>query len=170
MTFEFEKNGSKKGRGKNGYDNDSKKCYIGGKVTKADKDEKYEFAVEYVNGDFRQYSLSELAAKYNLTISSWDEKNEGKKTGEYYVLKNSANGSADYTDKDVYEKGSLVDTLNDAIDADNDLGAKVKGIYVVNTSGAAQDKKKSKNGDDMYIVSTKRNSSKPDVTAIYSED
>ena len=175
LSFEFEKSGSKKGRGKNDYDNDSKKCYIGGKVAKADSDEKYEIVLTYESGDIRQFSVSDLAAAYGLEIESWDEDNKGDKTGEYYALKGSAAADTDMGDKDNYEKGSLVDTLNANIEsdkADDEYKAlgDVEAAYVVNTSGSAQDKKKSKNGDDMYIVSTKRNISKPDVTAIYSED
>ena len=71
------------------------------------------------------------------------------------------------------DTGAFVKVENSVADkADDEYKAlgDVEAAYVVNTSGSAQDKKKSKNGDDMYIVSTKRNISKPDVTAIYSED
>ena len=180
LTFEFEKNGSRKGQGKNGYDNDSKKCYIGGKVTKADSDEKYEIVLVYEGDWVEQYSLSELTDKFDekLKFADWNEENKNDKTGEYLALEAGENQDvedffnedgeciADFTDSDVYKAFSLKDTLNNGVEKGS--GSYIEAIYVVNTSGVVQDNKKCKNGDDYYIVSSKR--SVGDVYSVYSED
>ena len=163
-TFEFEKSGSKKGRGKEGYDSDSKKCYIGGKVCKADSDEKFEFVVTYKDGWMEQYTLTELMDKFDLVFMDWEEDEDNY--GE--VLDIALEGDEkDYTGLD-YTSSSVNKNTFSLLKKLQETYGDIEAVYVVNTSGAVQDNKKCKNGDDYYIVTSKR--SQGDVYCVYSED
>lgn len=142
LTFEFEKSGSKKGRGKSGVVD--KKFYIAGKLTKAGQEQKYEMAVTFTDGTSVIYKgwdlLQELALLdsdriVNDDLIYFDEKNDS----------------------------SFKSILQDKIG--NELSKTVSDYYLVNTAGSIiKSKSKCKTGDDIIFAVTNHK-----ITKIYEE-
>lgn len=145
LSFYFEKSGSKKGRGIIGKDDS--KYYLGGKLFKADRDEKYEFIVEYNDGRFvKKLNGADLMNAAQLLGT---ESSNGK-TVEYL--------GANQT---------LIGKLNAAIVAEDPSSTlRVTKVYTINTAGSVVSKKsKCKTGDDMIF-----NVEKDTIVRIYEEN
>ena len=102
LTFKFESSSTLKGQGINGVDD--KKLYVGGKLIKADKDDKY-IIVEYKNGEYDKLTVTDL--KDNVRES------DDKKT--------VWNVKSQYATKDVYMINSAgsISTKNGAKNGDD---------------------------------------------------
>ena len=134
VEFEFKKDGSKKGQGRNEVDTSDKVIYAMGKRYKADSDNKYEIVLELANGSLVSVTTEEYVQELMMT--------EGYKT--YTSLK--SNGE----EEDLFYYGaegqSLLKEWNDV---------EIEDTYVVNTSGSlVKTKSKCTDGDD-YVIRVK---------------
>ena len=159
VDFEFKKDGSKKGQGRNEVDTSDKVIYALGKKYKADSDNKYEIVLklenEKGNDSLLAVSVEEyvqaLAAEGNTTHTTYKNDNTEEKD-KYYFGKNGAKDAVDGT---VAKQAELKEWD----------GEKVVDTYVVNTSGSlVKSKSKCKDGDD-YIIEVKGF----DIVSIYEE-
>ena len=141
IEFEFKKDGSKKGQGRNEIDTGDKVIYAMGKRYKAGSDNKYEIVLKLADNSLVSVTTEDyvnaLAAEGNGTAISYKNKKEDNK---YYYGKNGELKD-ETTGKPVVQK-SLATWNN----------VEVKEAYVVNTSGSlVRDKSKCKDGDD-YVI------------------
>ncbi|MEY8339579.1 cell wall-binding protein, partial [Lachnospiraceae bacterium 62-35] len=152
IDFEFNKNGSQKGQGRNEVDEPDKVVYAMGKKYKADSDNKYEIVVEVaVNGtvELSDGSKETINGKYLRALSVQEYLNsfEGYNVG--------VDNKETDADKSYYVGGSSKRVVPKNVvisDEDADLKLTIKDTYVVNTSGSLVKKKnKCKDGDD-YII------------------
>ena len=153
IDFEFKKDGSKKGQGRNEIDTSDKVIYALGKRYKADSDNKYEIVLKLENGSLVSVTTEEyvnaLSGEGNGTYIS--KKSNGDEDNLYYYGKNGV----------VDEDGEKV--VQKSLQSWNDV--KVEKAYVVNTSGSlVKNKSKCKDGDD-YVI----NVDDFDIEEIYEE-
>lgn len=142
LSFEFEKNGSRKGRGKSGLID--KKFYIGGKLTKADSEQKYELAVTFTDGTALVYEGWDLLQELDL-----------------YNSQSTDNDDIIYFDEK--DGDSFKAILQNKIGSE--LSKTVSDYYLVNTSGnIIKSKSKCSTGDD--LIFTVHNNK---ITKIYEE-
>ena len=141
IDFEFNKNGSKKGQGRNELDDADKVAYAMGKKYKADSDNKYEVVLQLENGVL----VSMTAQDYVNDMVIGDE-----------VITKKTNGD----DKDKYYLGETGQSV-----AEDYNGVKVVKTRVVNVSGSlVKTKSKCKDGDDIIIEVKDK-----EIKAIYEE-
>ena len=153
IDFEFKKDGSKKGQGRNEIDTSDKVIYALGKRYKADSDNKYEIVLKLENGSLVSVTTEEyvnaLSGEGNGTYIS--KKSNGDEDNLYYYGKNGV----------VDEDGEKV--VQKSLQSWNDV--KVEKAYVVNTSGSlVKSKSKCTDGDD-YVIKV----SGFDIEKIYEE-
>lgn len=145
IDFEFKKDGSKKGQGRNEVDTSDKVLYALGKKYKADSDNKYEVVLELDNANGKSYVsitaqefVNQLMAENNTTYTSY--KNNGDEEKLYYYGKDGKT-----------EQGATEASVQKMIQEWD--GVEVTNAYVVNTSGAlVKSKSKCKDGDDIILV------------------
>ena len=141
IEFEFKKDGSKKGQGRNEIDTGDKVIYAMGKRYKAGSDNKYEIVLKLADNSLVSVTTEDyvnaLAAEGNGAAISYKNKKEDNK---YYYGKNGE--LEDETTGEPVVQKSLAKWNN----------VEVKEAYVVNTSGSlVRDKSKCKDGDD-YVI------------------
>ncbi len=141
IDFEFNKNGSKKGQGRNELDDADKVAFAMGKKYKADSENKYEIVLELKDGKgLVSMSVHDYINELSNTPYISKKKN-GEEENKYYYGKNGQ---------------KLLDSYE---------GEAIAKTRVVNTSGSiVKSKSKCKDGDD-YIVRV----DKYDITEIYEE-
>ena len=149
IEFEFKKDGSKKGQGRNEVDTSDKVAYALGKRYKADSDNKYEIVLELKDSDQGgTYLISVTTEEYVQNLM-------GQEGYETYTSHKS-NGD----EENLYYYGAegqkLLTTWNDD---------EIKNAYVVNTSGSlVKTKSKCTDGDD-YVIRVRNF----DIEEIYEE-
>ncbi|RGY94500.1 cell wall-binding protein [Clostridium sp. AM58-1XD] len=146
IDFEFNKNGSKKGQGRNEVDDSDKVVYAMGKKFKADSDNKYEIVFELESGSLISLSVQDYITAAGL--NQYEIRNSKDELEEYYYSKTKGD-----------EKDCLITEYDDV--------KVVEGsIRVINTSGTMiKSKSKCKDGDD-YLLKVKEKN----ITKIFTEE
>ena len=153
IEFEFKKDGSKKGQGRNEVDPSDKVAYAMGKRYKAGSDNKYEIVLELAKKD--EEGKATAKSLVSLTVDDFIHEIVGDPQITYKDEEKTEEDEMVYFD--VEEKINTLPTVYD--------GMSVEGIYVVNTSGSlVKSKSKCTDGDD-YIIKV----SGFDIEKIYEE-
>ena len=139
LTFKFKKSGTKKGQGVTGYSD--KKYYLGGKLLKADSDNKIEVINVY---DLDKMTVSELIDELGLVAITLDEDERAGKARE---------------DDSVYVPagGTILDWNITDLTKDK--------YVVVNTSGSMVKSGTKKDGEGIKVVLNNKS-----IQQIYAED
>jgi glucan-binding YG repeat protein len=142
LTFKFKKSGTKKGQGVTGYSD--KKYYLGGKLLKADSDNKIEVIGIGASNWLDKMTVSELIDDLGLVAITLDEDERAGKAREDDSVYVPAGGSI----------------------ADWDITALTKDQYaVVNTSGSVVKSGTKKDGEGIKVVLSNKA-----IQEIYAED
>ena len=153
IEFEFKKDGSKKGQGRNEVDTADKVAYAMGKRYKAGSDNKYEIVLELSKKDAEGKATAKSLV--SLTVDDFIHEIVGDPQITYKDEEKTEEDEMVYFD--VEEKINTLPTVYD--------GMSVEGIYVVNTSGSlVKSKSKCTDGDD-YVIKV----SGFDIEKIYEE-
>ena len=124
IEFEFKKDGSKKGQGRNEVDPSDKVAYAMGKRYKAGSDNKYEIVLELAKKD--EEGKATAKSLVSLTVDDFIHEIVGDPQITYKDEEKTEEDEMVYFD--VEEKINTLPTVYD--------GMSVEGIYVVNTSGS----------------------------------
>ena len=153
IEFEFKKDGSKKGQGRNEVDKSDKVAYAMGKRYKADSDNKYEIVLEL------KYNTEDKKGTSLVSVTTEEYIQElMMQGGEDYKTVTTLKSNGDEEDLFYYGKDGqkLLTKWDDA---------EITNTYVVNTSGSlVKTKSKCTDGDD-YVIKVKNF----DIEEIYEE-
>ena len=134
VEFEFKKDGSKKGQGRNEVDESDKVAYAMGKRYKADSDNKYEIVLELEKEEGKDVVSTGLVS---MTVD------------EYIGL--IAGDAVEKDDEKIYFEKDVTNALPTTYELNGET-MKIVNEYVVNTSGSlVKSKSKCTDGDD-YII------------------
>ena len=134
VEFEFKKDGSKKGQGRNEVDESDKVAYAMGKRYKADSDNKYEIVLELQKKEGKDVVSTGLVS---MTVD------------EYIGL--IAGDAVEKDDEKIYFEKDVTNALPTTYELNGET-MKIVNEYVVNTSGSlVKSKSKCTDGDD-YII------------------
>ena len=156
IEFEFKKDGSKKGQGRNEVDTSDKVAYAMGKRYKAGSDNKYEIVLE-LSKKGEDGKTTTGTSLVSLTVDDFIH----EIVGDPVIT---------YKDPETKEEDEMVYFANTKDEKYNTLptkynGMDIEGIYVVNTSGSlVKSKSKCTDGDD-YVIKV----SGFDIEKIYEE-
>ena len=154
IEFEFKKDGSKKGQGRNEVDTSDKVAYAMGKRYKAGSDNKYEIVLELSKKD-AEGKATVGTSLVSLTVDDFVHEIVGNPVITYKDPETKED-----EDEMVYFEEDKYNALPTVYD-----GMTIEGIYVVNTSGSlVKSKSKCTDGDD-YIIKV----SGFDIEKIYEE-
>ena len=154
IEFEFKKDGSKKGQGRNEVDTADKVAYAMGKRYKAGSDNKYEIVLELSKKD-AEGKATVGTSLVSLTVDDFVHEIVGNPVITYKDPETKED-----EDEMVYFEEDKYNALPTVYD-----GMTIEGIYVVNTSGSlVKSKSKCTDGDD-YIIKV----SGFDIEKIYEE-
>ena len=134
VEFEFKKDGSKKGQGRNEVDESDKVAYAMGKRYKADSDNKYEIVLELAKKEGKDVVSTGLVS---MTVD------------EYIGL--IAGDAVEKDDEKIYFEKDVTNALPTTYELNGET-MDIVNEYVVNTSGSlVKSKSKCTDGDD-YII------------------
>ena len=134
VEFEFKKDGSKKGQGRNEVDESDKVAYAMGKRYKADSDNKYEIVLELKKEEGKDVVSTGLVS---MTVD------------EYIGL--IAGDAVEKDDEKIYFEKDVTNALPTTYELNGET-MDIVNEYVVNTSGSlVKSKSKCTDGDD-YII------------------
>ena len=154
IEFEFKKDGSKKGQGRNEVDTADKVAYAMGKRYKAGSDNKYEIVLELSKKD-AEGKATVGTSLVSLTVDDFVHEIVGNPVITYKDPETKED-----EDEMVYFEEDKYNALPTVYD-----GMTIEGIYVVNTSGSlVKSKSKCTDGDD-YVIKV----SGFDIEKIYEE-